>query len=132
MTLLEAGASIEGKDDEGRTVLRLAAEYGNEMLLDLLIKNNANVNDRDNKRQSALQYALESHNVDASMTLLEAGASTEGKDQQGRTVLHLAAKCGYENLLDLLIKNNANVTTGITKVNLHYITRWLRDTCLLP
>jgi ankyrin repeat protein len=52
------------------------------------------VNDRDNKSQSALQYALKSHNVVAAMTLLKAGASVEGKDDEGRTVLHLAAKYG--------------------------------------
>ena len=71
MTLLEDGASIEGKNDEGRTVLHLSAEYGNEKLFELLMKNNANVNDRDNKGQSALYYSIASSNVLAAMNYLK-------------------------------------------------------------
>ncbi len=61
-------------------------------MVDLLIKNNASVNESDNKGKSALYYAVKKRKVVAATKLLEAGASMEGKDDEGRTVLHLAAQ----------------------------------------
>ena len=52
------GAILEGKDNEGQTVLHLAAEYGSEILVDLLLKNNANVKQMDHKRNSVQRYAF--------------------------------------------------------------------------
>ena len=115
MKLLEAEASLEGKDNQGRTVFHLAAEYGDVKLLDLLIKNNANVNDGDNKGQSALYYSIASSNVLAAMKLLEAGANIEGKDDEGRSVLHLAAQHGEEEILDLLISNSLIIHEQISE-----------------
>ena len=63
-------------------------------------------------------HYIPSRNVRAAMKLLEAGATVEGKDNEGRTVLHLAAQHGHVKLLDMLIKNNANVNDRDTKVNL--------------
>jgi ankyrin repeat protein len=104
--LLEAVANVElGRDDQGRTVIHHAIQRGDEKILDLLIKKNASVNDRYNKGKSALYYTTESRNVRAAIKLLEAGATVEGKDNERRTVLHLAAQNGDVKLLDLLIKN---------------------------
>ncbi len=50
---------MEGKDDELRTVLHLAAQQRDERLVDLLIQNNASVNESDNGGTSAFYYAVE-------------------------------------------------------------------------
>ena len=68
--VLEAGASIEGKDDEGRAVLHHIMRRG----------------------KFALYYAVERGYTVAAIKLVEAGVSVEGKDDKGRTVLHLAAE----------------------------------------
>jgi ankyrin repeat protein len=46
--LLEAGAKVEAKDDNGRTPLLLAAENGHEAVVKLLLEAKANVESKDN------------------------------------------------------------------------------------
>ncbi|XP_028392646.1 ankyrin-1-like [Dendronephthya gigantea] len=115
--MIKEGANAEGKDKEGRTVLHLAAEDGNEILVDLLLKNNADVKQVDSKRNSVLHSAVSGGNVAIAEKLIKAGASVEGINSEGQTVLHCAAKYGNEILVDLLLKNNADVKKIDSKGN---------------
>jgi ankyrin repeat protein len=97
--LLEAGVSIEGKDEDGRTVLHLAGQHGRKELLELLLKDNASLNDLDRKGKTALyyalEYALETGKPTFAFKLSEAGEKALlVKDQVGMTLLHYAACTG--------------------------------------
>lgn len=53
--------------------------------------------------------------------LLKHGANVNAEHDSGRVPLHLAARNGYEKILELLIKNKANIdhSNGYGKTALH-------------
>ena len=82
--------------------MHLAAEQGDEKLIDLLITNNANVNDIDREGNFIFHGAVVWVNVGIAEKLIKAGASMEKKNDEGQTVLHLTAKWNRKLILDLL------------------------------
>jgi ankyrin repeat protein len=55
--LLEKGADIESKDNEGRTALMRAAIYDQKTIVKLLLEKGADVNSKDNAGHTALWFA---------------------------------------------------------------------------
>ena len=115
VALLEAGASLSAKDNEGYTALHSAACSQNDPqaeLVHLLLKQGASADMVNNREQMPLQTALKAGNKPAAVALLEAGASLAAVDGDGDTALHYAVsrkKDPQAELVHLLLKHGASL-----------------------
>jgi ankyrin repeat protein len=83
---LSRGIDIQTTDANGNSLLHLAAIQGTPIVVDLLIKANANKEAVDKEDKTPLMSAVIYLNLHAVELLLEAGAKTDTKDIHGRTV----------------------------------------------
>lgn len=91
--LLDGGASLSARDDEGRDALMVAAarsEGGGKV--DALLAAGARVDSVDEGFNSALHHAAQAGNFAAVASLLAAEAFPEARNRLGATPLHLAAQ----------------------------------------
>ena len=61
--IAEANADLNLADNDGKTALMLAAEFGSSEAVSVLIQKGANINQRDNQGNTALTYAENSKNL---------------------------------------------------------------------
>lgn len=86
---LKASHSINARTKDGRTALMLGACSGKEshIIVKMLLKGGANINDVDSDGKTALIYAVEHHNIDTTKYLIDAGSDLNVKTKYGRTAL---------------------------------------------
>jgi len=89
----------------GRTALHMAVEYGQEVILGLLLSFSGTVkNARDSAGETAFMLAVANNQLSCLDILLQAeGIDLNITDQQGHTQLHLAVKNDYQTVFDKLI-----------------------------
>jgi ankyrin repeat protein len=109
LKLLEEGANIEAKDNEGYTPLHNAVLFGNEDRVLTLIARGANIEAKDDDGNTPLHLAVLFGNEDRVLTLIARGANIEAKDYDGNTPLHLAVLFGNEDRVLTLIEKGANI-----------------------
>jgi ankyrin repeat protein len=113
--LLKAGARIS------ETALMLAIETGREDVVQLLLRNKADVNKKPflTIKRTPLQYAAELGNLDMVRLLLryDADVNCEPAIRSGGTALQLAAISGNCNLAEELLKRGAQLHALPSKVN---------------
>jgi len=85
--LLEKGADVECRSNDGQTPLWWAAEKGYEAVVKLLLEKGAHVESRDNDGNTPLLSAAWGGHEAAVKLLLEKGADMEFKDNSGYTPL---------------------------------------------
>ncbi|KAJ5767325.1 uncharacterized protein N7511_004941 [Penicillium nucicola] len=125
--LLDAGASADCVDKEGRTPLMMAAWRNHARILGLLLTRGADVNKRDLRRRNAL------HNLAADkdcrwgwgeeVVLLLLGtevavAGEKSVDELGRTPLHWACASGNWRFVELLLAKSTGKGMEIDAVEL--------------
>ena len=90
---------LECRDATGSSPLHIATEGENKIeIVELLLKNGADVNDRNKDGSTPLHFATQGENkVDIIDLLLTNGADFLGRNKDGWTPLHFAAK-GKHNL----------------------------------
>ncbi|KAL6229079.1 hypothetical protein BDW75DRAFT_250178 [Aspergillus navahoensis] len=95
-TLVQAGADIQARTEDGRNVLHLAAAAAQSSSLGLLCPtyrdNSWDVDARDEDGRSPLHYAVASRSSECVFHLLQAGANPNAQEHRGMTPLHLAAQ----------------------------------------
>jgi hypothetical protein len=57
--MVENGANLDLRSDDGNTALMFAAEKGNTAIVKYLVENDANINARNNKGETALSWAYD-------------------------------------------------------------------------
>jgi ankyrin repeat protein len=83
---LEVGASIDAREEEhDQAAIILAAKFGDEETVELLINKGAKVDARDDQGRTALFFAEVGSQVFAS--LVAAGADINAKDYEGNSIL---------------------------------------------
>ncbi|KAL2787914.1 ankyrin repeat-containing domain protein [Aspergillus keveii] len=99
--LLAAGADIEARDYNGRTLLARAmfdrANYGYEEMIPYLVSRGANLNTQDYQGNGVLHYMVRPHRLqfEAFEFLLKNGADPNMTNYKGDTILHrLVANLG--------------------------------------
>lgn len=98
------------KDDDGRTVLHLAAGSGHLHVCSYLVQQlKLNVNVKDDKGDTPLNLAILIEQYDTSVYLLDHGAWPTALNNQGFTALHHATSGGKKLLVQLLILRGADV-----------------------
>jgi ankyrin repeat protein len=90
MRLLENGAEVDARDQNGRTPLHGAALSRSTAISYILLANLADLEPRDEEGSTPLHLAAARGRAAVVRGLLEAGADSDAKDGQGRTPPELA------------------------------------------
>jgi ankyrin repeat protein len=113
--LIEAGASVNKSDENGRPPLHWAVLYDNYACMDALLKAGANVDHFDAKGSTALMVAAMAGYQASMQVLLAAGAKVDETGGEGKTALKLAAQHGQIRALQALIVAGATVDMTVLK-----------------
>ena len=107
--LLARGMDVDTVDREGNTLLMRAAREGRNNIIDLLLRDHANVLKLNKYTDSALMLAAFNGQAQAVGKLVAAGAVVNPK---GWTPLIYAAFGGYTAIARLLLENSADVNAA--------------------
>ena len=119
---------LEQKDGGGWTPLMWACYSPDDksVLAELLLKLGANVNIKASYQMSPLLWAAGRGHTEVVRLLIENASKTEGKsldiahsDRFGSSAVYWAARSGYVNIVDLLIKANNDDFTGFDHIGAH-------------
>jgi serine/threonine protein kinase len=100
--LLNAGAKLEARDNDGDTALMYAAIDNRVDVMRALLDAGSEVNARNNKGDTPLLAASLRGRTEAVKLLLAAGADASLKNQKGQTALSLAEEEGHTEIMQLL------------------------------
>ncbi|PKS11382.1 hypothetical protein jhhlp_003145 [Lomentospora prolificans] len=109
--LLEAGAQVDAKDNDGSTPLHLASRNGYDTIVQQLLKAGAQVDAKRKFGGSTPLHLASRHGHDTIVQqLLKAGAQVDVKDNDdGSTPLHWASQHGHNTIVQQLLKAGAQV-----------------------
>ncbi|KAI0190010.1 ankyrin repeat-containing domain protein [Xylaria flabelliformis] len=115
-------AAIEAQkilfDNNNNTPLFKAAGEGRTDIVQLLLKNGANVNSKNIYGYTPLFGPAAGGRADIVRLLLEKGANINSKDDYGNTPLSKAVKHGRIRIVQLLLEKGADLSTETTDVTL--------------
>ncbi|KAG8376422.1 hypothetical protein BUALT_Bualt09G0061800 [Buddleja alternifolia] len=103
LRLLENGALINGRDQNGWTALHRAAFKGRVDVSRALIEKGVDVNGRDEEGYTALHCAVEAGQSDVIELLVKKGAEIEARTNKGVTALQIAEALQYSGITRLLV-----------------------------
>ncbi len=121
--LLDAGADINAKDNEGNSLLSLAVAKGDVEMVKVLLDRGADINWTDINGRTLLHRVSSTifrrhvdtceYNCADEMVrlLLEKGLVIDIRDGQGFTAFHRACRSGNKMLAKMLLKLGANINT---------------------
>ena len=107
--LLEKGAEIEAKDNDGNTPLHSASIREHLEVVKLLLEKGADVNAKSNAGQTPLHSASMDEYTEVMKLLLERGSDVNAKDHDGRTPLHEASRHGHPEAMKLFLEKGVDV-----------------------
>jgi ankyrin repeat protein len=107
--LISSGATVNGKNEAGETVLMMLDDDATSDLAWDLINAGSAVNRQDDAGNTALMQAATANNLEVLKALLDAGAEVDTRNKAGRTALMLAASEGHINIVRALVLSGANI-----------------------
>jgi len=107
--LLQRGADIERRGDDGFTALGAAAFQGQRSAVRLLLRAGADPRRLGATGQTALHLASTAGRLDVVLALLQAGVPTDLLNAHRETALDLAAAVDQTDVMDLLIQGGADL-----------------------
>jgi ankyrin repeat protein len=106
--LLQKGADINARANDGNTALKSAALEGNAEVVKLLLEKGADINSTTQHGNTALRSAAFEGNVDVVKILLERGADANGTGQVFGPLMAASLK-GHSSIVELLLNKGADV-----------------------
>ena len=94
--LLDHGAEIDAKDDQGYTALMFAANSGRDQAVRLLLSRGADPNATDLQRSTPLMFAAQHDHINIVRQLLDSGADPNARGDHGLTALGFALQNGHQ------------------------------------
>ncbi|PON19964.1 pfs domain-containing protein, partial [Trichoderma gamsii] len=107
--LLDRGASVEAKNNDGSTPLHDAAQNGRLDVAKLLLDRGASVKAENKDGSTPLHDAAQNGQLDVAELLLDRGANIEAKNNDSHTPFSLAAQNGRLDVVKLLLGRGANI-----------------------
>lgn len=102
---IEKGASIDKKNEVGRTALMMATYHKNPKAMVYLLDAGADINAQDQNRTTALIYAVYYNQIEETKILLKYNPDQSIKDRYGYTAWQYADEYRYIDILKLLDEN---------------------------
>lgn len=119
--LIESGASIDHKDDDGLTPLQSACERGCVDAAKVLIEKGADVNSLDSQKvffskinQTPLHKAVENNHIDIVNLLLQSNAQIKVLDSSRQTPEAIARAKKYYDILEIISSFKQKVDASFT------------------
>ena len=109
--LLEAGADVDARDNDGVTALMMAAWHNKDpKIISVLLGGGADIEARDKDGKTALMLPDYNYNLEIIAALLKAGANIEARDKYGWTILmRTAAFSGGSDVIAALLGAGSDV-----------------------
>ena len=107
--LIINGCSNKYVDEDGRSALHWAAEYGYIKIVYVLLESGWNVDLLDRKKQSPLHVACDHHNGNIAACFISQGCKINNRDINGNTPLHRAIHTNLEIIACMLCNLGADV-----------------------
>ncbi|KAJ8133100.1 hypothetical protein O1611_g522 [Lasiodiplodia mahajangana] len=104
--LLDRGARVDERDNNGRTPLSLAAEWDHEKITELLLDQ---IDRQDENGGTNLFWAAAYAKRKIAELLLNRGALIDRTDENGETPLFWAAACAGRKIAELLLNRGAQI-----------------------
>ena len=95
---------INSKGLDNWTALHFAAYDDNNVIVEYLIDNGANINAETRFGKTALHITALRGNLETVASLITKGIDVNYQDEDGNTALHIAAENGYESIVEYLVK----------------------------
>ena len=118
---------LDSVNDDGDSLLHIAAETGDQALLDFCIGVGININAKNKKGERPLHVAVSSESVDAVKTLVKAGANPGLyflSNDESYSLFHIATSFGNNEIIKALLESpllEINAGTGYGKKSaLHF------------
>lgn len=105
---LSQGQLLDEATEKGRTALMLAASYGHEQVVAVLLEAGADANHQDHGQLTALTAASAAGHLAVVERLLAAGADVNHRDYKQMTPLMYASASGNEDLVARLLEAGAD------------------------
>ncbi|ONK65081.1 uncharacterized protein A4U43_C07F33410 [Asparagus officinalis] len=115
--MIERGAAVNGRDQNGWTALMRAGFKGRAEVMKALLEKGAEVDARDEEGYTALHCAVEAGHVDAVEVLVKRGADLEAKTAKGATAMKIAYSLGYAGIARILAQNGAAKDNNIAPIS---------------
>ncbi|KAK3552931.1 hypothetical protein QTP86_029140 [Hemibagrus guttatus] len=117
LLLLRAGASVNGPSQDGQIPLHLAAQYGHYDVSEILLQHQSNPCLANKAKKTPLDLSCEFGRLKVVQLLLSSnmitplleGDSGDIVDYACNTPLHLAARNGHKDIIQLLLKVGINI-----------------------
>lgn len=100
---------INEKDEEGVTMMHLAANFGNAELIETLIAKGGDVNEEDDCGRKPIHFAAMGNKREIAKVLIEEGIDIDPKTNGGYTPLHYACLMDGEAVVRELINRGVDV-----------------------
>ena len=109
LAMINAGADVHAKNNDGNTPLHAAAWKGNAEVIPVLIKAGADVHAKNNDGNTPLHSAAFWGKAEVIPVLIKAGADVNAKNNHGDTPLHAMARTGRAEVISILLQARADV-----------------------
>jgi len=109
--LVEQGADVMARDNDGKTSLHAASKKGHVEVTRFLVEHGADVTARDNNGWTPLHVASSCGSVEVACLLIKHGADVTARADDGRTPLVVAAEVGNVEVIRVLIDHRTDKTT---------------------
>ena len=110
--LIDNGASVNVREDNGVTPLHYAAKYGKIVEVEYLIRGGAEIDAQKDDGFTPLAYAIVGGQLATVKALIKAGARLDMRtndNTNGAMPLHLAAQIGKADIVRFLVRSGAEV-----------------------
>ncbi|XP_065343629.1 serine/threonine-protein phosphatase 6 regulatory ankyrin repeat subunit B-like [Cloeon dipterum] len=107
--LLSQRADVQLKDHNGWTALHYAILTNNQDLVQKLLDNGADIESKTNRKETALHLTAYKNFTGLTQKLIDCGGDVNSKNDHGLTCVIFATVNRNRDLLEVLLKNNANV-----------------------
>ncbi|RYP44940.1 hypothetical protein DL768_008646 [Monosporascus sp. mg162] len=119
--VLPRGEDVDSNDSELRTPLSVAAEYGHEAVVKVLLEKGAGIKSRNDLGHTPLSLAARKGHEAVVKVLLEKGADIKSKNKLGQIPLTIAAEYGYEAVIKILLEKGADIKSKVTPAKHPYL-----------